>query len=88
MLVLTRRPQEQILMPELGITITVLNARPGRVKLGIDAPPDIQITRPGAQRPEHMLRTTSDGKDDSTVPRPMVLRERIKSRWAEAAAQI
>ncbi|MEO2013275.1 MAG: carbon storage regulator [Fuerstiella sp.] len=50
MLVLSRKLQEQILIPELNISITVLSVGTNRVQLGIAAPRDIEITRPDAGR--------------------------------------
>src|SRR5437868_14029836 len=44
MLVLTRRPGEQIVIGE-GIRVTVVSVGPGRVKIGIEAPPDVRIDR-------------------------------------------
>ena len=50
MLVLSRKLREQILIPELNISITVLSVGTNRVQIGIDAPRDIEITRPDAGR--------------------------------------
>jgi carbon storage regulator len=44
MLVLTRRPSESIIIGH-NIKITVVSVGPGRVKLGIEAPPEIRIDR-------------------------------------------
>jgi len=44
MLVLTRKPGEQIVIGN-GIRVTVVSVGPGRVKIGIDAPPDVRIDR-------------------------------------------
>jgi len=44
MLVLTRRPGESIIIGD-GIKITVVSVGPGRVKIGIDAPPNVRIDR-------------------------------------------
>ena len=44
MLVLTRRPGEQIVIGN-GIRLTVVSVGPGRVKLGIEAPADVRIDR-------------------------------------------
>lgn len=44
MLVLTRRPGEQIVIGN-GIRVTVVSVGPGRVKIGIEAPPDVRIDR-------------------------------------------
>jgi carbon storage regulator CsrA len=56
MLVLSRKLQQQILIPELNITITVLSVGTNRVQLGIEAPADIQITRPEIVRPASTLQ--------------------------------
>jgi carbon storage regulator CsrA len=48
MLVLSRKPQEQIVIPGLNIRLTILSVGTNRVHVGIDAPPDVQITRPDA----------------------------------------
>ncbi|MCA9051582.1 MAG: carbon storage regulator [Planctomycetaceae bacterium] len=50
MLILSRKTQEQIQIPGLGITLTVLSVGSNRVQLGIDAPRHIEITRPDANR--------------------------------------
>lgn len=49
MLVLSRKSQEQIVIPGAGIRITVLSIGTGRVQLGIEAPRDVQVTRPDAR---------------------------------------
>jgi carbon storage regulator CsrA len=46
MLVLSRKIQEQILIPGLNIRLTILSVDKNRVQLGIEAPKGIQITRP------------------------------------------
>ena len=51
MLVLSRKLQEQIVIPGLNIRVTVLSVGTNRVQLGIEAPRGIQITRPEAMRP-------------------------------------
>ena len=48
MLVLSRKIQEQILIPGLNIRLTILSVGKNRVQLGIEAPKSIQITRPEA----------------------------------------
>ena len=45
MLVLSRRDQEKIVLPGCGVTITVLETRSNRVRIGIDAPPHVEIRR-------------------------------------------
>jgi carbon storage regulator len=44
MLVLTRRPSESIIIAN-NIKITVVSVGPGRVKLGIEAPPEVRVDR-------------------------------------------
>ena len=50
MLVLSRKIQEQILIPEFNIRLTILSVGKNRVQLGIEAPKGIQITRPETTR--------------------------------------
>jgi two-component system, OmpR family, response regulator len=45
MLVLSRRLQEKIVLPTIQATIQVVAIKPGLVRLGIDAPPDVTILR-------------------------------------------
>jgi carbon storage regulator CsrA len=44
-LVLTRRPHEKIVLPGLDITIQVVSIKGGSVRIGIEAPPDVQVMR-------------------------------------------
>ena len=43
--VLSRRLGEKIVLPGLQVTIQVLTIKPGVVRIGINAPPDIPILR-------------------------------------------
>ncbi|KAA1261980.1 hypothetical protein LF1_45410 [Rubripirellula obstinata] len=45
MLVLSRKQNESVLLPEAGITITVLKIKGGRIQIGIDAPTELSILR-------------------------------------------
>ena len=45
MLVLARRVREQIEFLGLGITITILEIRGGKVRIGFDAPASVKIAR-------------------------------------------
>jgi|GEM_PF-1217869 len=45
MLVLSRHAQQEIVFPQLGITVSVVQVRGQLVKLGIEAPPSIRIVR-------------------------------------------
>ena len=72
MLVLSRRNNEKIVLPGLGITITILESKSNKVSIGIDAPREVQITRPGAPRPTGLRRivTVSNGKSDNLPADP------------------
>lgn len=45
MLVVTRRPNEKITFPTLGITVQILRVNGTTAKVGIEAPPEIRIIR-------------------------------------------
>ena len=45
MLILSRRPQQKIVLPELGITFTVLEVKTNRVQIGIEAPREFDVHR-------------------------------------------
>ena len=45
MLVLSRRLREKIEIPGLNITIQVVAIKPGVVRIGIEAPPDVRVFR-------------------------------------------
>lgn len=45
MLVLTRRPEEKIVFPGLGISISVLRVRGNIIKIGVEAPREITVLR-------------------------------------------
>ena len=45
MLVLSRRPDEKILLPTIPVLIKVISSNNGLVRLGFDAPADVPILR-------------------------------------------
>lgn len=45
MLVLSRKIGERIMLPEQNITLVVVDVHGNRVRLGIEAPPDVTILR-------------------------------------------
>jgi carbon storage regulator CsrA len=45
MLVLSRRENQKILFPNLGITVEIVGMRGRNIRVGIDAPPEIRIVR-------------------------------------------
>ena len=74
MLVLSRRSQQQIVFPNLGITLQILQVRGQIVKVGIEAPPEIAILRqetlasqsdrnPVANRSGRIARRQSDDRN-------------------------
>lgn len=45
MLVLSRRVNEKIVLPSLGVTLELLEVKGKRIRLGISAPDHVRITR-------------------------------------------
>lgn len=45
MLVLSRRVNERIVVPSLGVTLVVLEVKGKKVRLGISAPANVRIAR-------------------------------------------
>ncbi len=45
MLVLSRKQEEEIVFPELGISVRVLRTKGNQVRLGIKAPSDVRVLR-------------------------------------------
>ena len=45
MLVLSRRPSEKILFPNVGISVEIIQTKGNTVRVGIEAPEDIRILR-------------------------------------------
>jgi carbon storage regulator len=72
MLVLSRKKGEDVLIPQHDIVITVLEARNGKVRLGIKAPDDVKIVR----RELHDKLTSSGSRHD-----PGILAGSISRRW-------
>ncbi len=58
MLVLSRKRDQQITI-DGNITITVLEVGRSRVRLGIEAPREIPVCRPGETDPESAMRLVS-----------------------------
>ena len=45
MLILTRKKKEAIQFPDLSITVEILEASPGKVRVGVEAPVEVRIVR-------------------------------------------
>ncbi|WP_372721589.1 response regulator [Novipirellula sp.] len=65
MLVLSRRSQQQIVFPNLGVTLRILQVRGQIVKVGIDAPPEVSILR------QEMLASQSGLASDTLTAVPL-----------------
>lgn len=87
MLVLSRRLNERILIPEIGAAIHVLEIKRSAVRLGIDAPPQIDVVR---ERPD----APSDRTDHAalaipaTMPRSHPTTRLIRRRLKHASIQL
>ena len=91
MLVLTRKPGEQIVV-QGNIRITVVSVGPGRVKIGIEAPPDVQIDRQEIHEkkshedavvildPVKDATSVNDDTKPMTPVQPVVLHNRIAAK--------
>ncbi len=78
MLVLSRREQEAIVFPKLGIRIQVTRVRGKAVSLGVDAPDDIRVLRGELHDQEESLSAVEAAHaiDKSAPPRSADQRER------------
>jgi carbon storage regulator len=63
-LVLTRRLHEQIVLPALNVTITVVAVKGDRVRIGIEAPPDIKVMREELLQDQSQASVTSGRNAD------------------------
>ena len=72
MLVLTRKPGEQVIING-NIRITVVSVGPGRVKIGIDAPADVKIDREEihTRKQDEILPTPAMTPAPSVAKQPM-----------------
>ena len=67
MLVLTRKPGEQIIIAD-NIRITVVGVGPGRVKIGIEAPPSVKVDRQEIHEKRQL-----EAAPPAEVPQPLVV---------------
>ncbi|MFH5804491.1 carbon storage regulator [Alienimonas sp. DA493] len=82
MLVLTRKVGESIVIGD-GITVRVLEVG-GRVRLGIDAPRDVSITRPDASTKP----AAAEAEEERPSRSGLAERMRTRSRRQEVAADL
>jgi carbon storage regulator len=65
MLVLSRRTGEQIVLPEAGVTVTVLGVSGKRVRLGVEAPANATVHRAEVwRRILDLLPSKSNGRQE------------------------
>jgi carbon storage regulator CsrA len=69
MLVLSRRPNERVLLPGLDVAVQVLSLKPGVVRLGVEAPEGVAIFREEVWR-----RLGQTATDAHSPPTPAVER--------------
>src|SRR5947199_7385594 len=62
MLVLSRRPDESILLPSVPAIIKVISSQAGVVRLGIEAPAHVPILREELTRQDRPLPSATDEK--------------------------
>jgi carbon storage regulator CsrA len=63
MLVLSRRPDEKILLPTVPAVIKVISTQAGLVRIGIEAPAHVPIVREELCRGDRTTRTASEPAD-------------------------
>lgn len=85
MLVLSRRENETIVFPSLGITIELLRVRGAAAKIGVEAPPEVPIKR-GELLGLKSLQFTGD--EESPPERLRRLRHAVRERLDAAALQL
>jgi carbon storage regulator len=79
MLVLSRRQHEQIVFPELGITIEVVRLQGNSVRLGIKAPDSVRIKR------GELAAIDRDFQEPASHGLPITMKASVTPVVAEAA---
>lgn len=77
MLVLTRRPNQDVLFPNLGIRVRFLRMAGGAARIGIEAPPTVQV-----------LRAELAPTEGQTATLPAVDRHAVRNRLNKVALGI
>jgi carbon storage regulator CsrA len=65
MLVLSRGPNDKVIFPTLGITVEILRVAGSKVKLGIEAPPEVPVHRHEVQQ---RIEANGEGADILRLP--------------------
>jgi carbon storage regulator CsrA len=79
MLVLTRRPDENIVFPGPGVTVHVLSTKKGAVRLGIEAPPEIVVLRGEVRQRQRQYDPPPAADPDTTRPVRDLANRRIET---------
>ncbi|MEM7455547.1 MAG: carbon storage regulator [Planctomycetota bacterium] len=84
MLVLSRRVDEKIFFPALGISLKVVRIKGNTVRLGIDAPPEIRVVREEVSRGGELIEQASASRDvpAATAQWPDPVRENVACETA------
>ena len=85
MLVLSRRKNEKILFPSLGISIQIVQASSKHVRLGIEAPREIRVVREELDHENETQQTQFASSD--LIPEETVRRELESAKLAIHLAQ-
>ncbi len=89
MLVLSRRTNEEILFPGINITVKVLAVNAGKVSLGVQAPPEVNIIR--AELPNRVAEWGVEEETPAIDPLEARLRKQntqLRHRLKAAAADL
>jgi carbon storage regulator CsrA len=87
MLVLSRRLNEKIVLPGIKTAVQVVSIRPGSVRLGIEAPPEVVVLREELQnRTAQWGAPVPDGLDGSAETKLQKLTELLRKRLKVTAA--
>jgi carbon storage regulator CsrA len=79
MLVLSRRPDEKILLPTVPALIKVISANAGLVRLGFEAPGDVPILREELTRDDRQFPLVPLYDEDGAEPARHLLRNRLSN---------
>ena len=78
MLVLSRRPEEQILLPTVPALIKIISSNASLVRLGFEAPTDVPILREELTR-DRSLSLASSEDESGSPPARHSLRNRLNN---------
>jgi carbon storage regulator CsrA len=80
MLVLSRRPDEKILLPTVPAIIKVISSQAGLVRLGIEAPSSVPILREELCRHDRAANPAAVTSDDGPAPHlQLAVRDRLNN---------